>query len=207
MTRTATVSELLDEAVALQSKTLVLRNLGVTELPDRWQAMQMLTAVHASRNKLRTSPPSFAQLSNLEELDLRKNELSYVPLEILSLPKLRVLNLSDNRITSLDGVDQLSGLESLDISFNRVRHLPQGLSSLPRLKTLDLSANSLAGFPLQDGDYPVLEELRLSGNPISFVPSQLWSHPKLEWLYLDPEQAKAVPAHVRSRGRPVIQVE
>ncbi|XP_040279463.1 leucine-rich repeat and WD repeat-containing protein 1 [Bufo bufo] len=54
----------------------------------------------------------FSQMLNLEELDVSKNNLSELPGK-LSLPKLKVLNFSDNQIEDVTPIQQFSSLEEV----------------------------------------------------------------------------------------------
>jgi len=61
---------------------------------------------------------------------------------IAILEKLKVVNLSNNILTSLEGVDSLTNLEILDVSHNMIT-LISGLEKCTKIKNLNLSFNKL----------------------------------------------------------------
>ena len=66
-----------------------------------------------------------------------------VPAEIGQLTSLRVLNLSDNQLTSLPAeIGQLTSLEVLDLDDNQLTSLPAEIGQLTSLTELDLRAIS-----------------------------------------------------------------
>lgn len=66
-------------------------------------------------------PPSIANLTNLEILNLSNNLLEEVPSSVSSMPKLRILNISINRLNSLPrGFGAFPVLEVLDLSYNNL---------------------------------------------------------------------------------------
>ena len=81
------------------------------------------------------------------------------------MKKLRLLNLSNNQITSLDNLNGDTALERLDISNNRVCKLfPQ--KDLTAVKYLNLSNNMISGSLSPLEPMASLEEIHLKGNPI-----------------------------------------
>ncbi|TYH29560.1 hypothetical protein ES288_A01G022500v1 [Gossypium darwinii] len=78
---------------------------------------------------------------NLQTLFLGRNDLKVIMNDFfISLPMLRVLDLSDNRhLEELPvGIAKLVSLEHLDLSFTRIRKLPVELKTLAKLKYLNL---------------------------------------------------------------------
>lgn len=81
--------------------------------------------------------------TNTEELNVSDNSLTgSIQGEIRHLSKLKVLNLSDNKMTGVPAeVGQLQYLEILDLSNNELTGLPNELANLKNLKILNLSGN------------------------------------------------------------------
>ena len=65
-------------------------------------------------------PDVLRELGNLEELNLSKNVLKALDLNGISLPSLKVLNLSENQLSTvhIDTSTALASLECLDVSGN-----------------------------------------------------------------------------------------
>lgn len=109
---------------------------------------------------------AIAQCPKLETLILANCGVSNVePLGALS--SLRILDLSENSISAINGLVSLSGLEELYLGHNALSDIPV-LRGLKSLKILDLSYNALSyvgGVSACSG----LERLNLSHNRLSSV--------------------------------------
>ncbi|MCE8189931.1 leucine-rich repeat protein [Porphyromonas gingivalis] len=108
---------------------------------------------------------SFKQDSSgaVVELCLRKCQVESLAW-LVDFSSLRILDLSYNEISKLEGLDCLTSLTELHLSGNQVRKL-EGLDYLVSLKELYLSSNQIC--KLEGLDHLVsLKELYLSGNQI-----------------------------------------
>ena len=130
-----------------------------------------METLHLSFNNILILPDSF-RLDKLKTLHLNSNVIQILPLGFLShLPFLIDLNLSNNRLTSLEGsgLELNTKLQILDVSSNLLKSLPDCLSTCSQLKILKASSNQITklGWPPS-----LLSSTRLSGvylekNPIS----------------------------------------
>ena len=106
-------------------------------------------------------------LTSLRSLWLGKNKIEHVSC-VSQMSQLAQLDVQNNRLTSLEGMQDLPRLEELYLAHNRIEtleHLPRPTAGAT-LKTVDLSSNgvrSLAGAEHQS----VLEELWMSSSSIS----------------------------------------
>ncbi|XP_041375094.1 carboxypeptidase N subunit 2-like [Gigantopelta aegis] len=94
----------------------------------------------------RVESGTFETLTRLQELSLRHNMLSTVSPDVfLGLSNLKKLNLSNNRIRSIENMlDSLYSLEHLDLSYNQLDDLRTGVfRSQLHLVSLRLDGNSL----------------------------------------------------------------
>lgn len=95
--------------------------------------------------------PDFAALTCLTSLDLSRNQLESLPMELLQLPQLRTLKLSGNRIAELpDSIEVLQGLAELDVSKNILATFSPALLNL-KLQTLNISSNLITVLPEKIG--------------------------------------------------------
>eukprot|EP00741_Cyanophora_paradoxa_P023642 tig00021608_g22836.t1 len=101
---------------------------------------------------------------NIRTLLLRKNKITSIPgHELAQLVNLRILDLSDNKLTSLPSeIGHLLNLEELYISGNELEDLPVELGSLTSLHMFDALPNPLTGLPAEARatDRAIAEHLR-----------------------------------------------
>ena len=100
--------------------------------------------------------------SNLIELNLCENQLSFISENIKNLQHLKTLNLSDNLLTELpENIGELINLENLFISGNDLKKLPKSIVNLKNLKWLSLIDNK--DLVLDEKQELWIEDLRNSG--------------------------------------------
>lgn len=131
------------------------------------------------------------QWKSLDSIDFSGNLLTQIDRCIVLVPKLKTLNLEQNRLKRLENLSgliflqklnlsincfsdfedwhlQLGNLISLNLSQNKIKHL-SGLRKLLSLTSLDLSCNCIED--LEEITFiaglPLLENLQLTGNPLS----------------------------------------
>ncbi|KAJ8346410.1 hypothetical protein SKAU_G00278110 [Synaphobranchus kaupii] len=140
---------------------------------------------------------------------LHGNELrSLVPkgCGIISLTTLKVLDLHENKLTSLpDDIGQLKSLQVLNLEKNNIKALPDSIGDLRLLQTLNVKRNSLSLLPATLGHMSSLRTLDLSENAVRELPTALANIRTLECLTLDAAQMSFPPASVCSGGTEVIQ--
>jgi Leucine-rich repeat (LRR) protein len=139
----------------------------------------------------------FSDLQGLIETDLSGNQLEAAsfPLEIFSLPRLRVLDLSANEIVGSlpEEVPSNTVLEYLNLRLNSISSsIPDSISNLAALTHLDLEANSLTG-DIPEQSIATMEKLTylfLGKNPFrgGTVPESFQSLTALRELSLDDTQ-------------------
>ncbi|ETN68058.1 leucine-rich repeat-containing G-protein coupled receptor 4 [Anopheles darlingi] len=158
--------------------------------------------VHWSTMNLELHPDSFRGLTELKELELADSNIWALPAEVFCpLQKLRVLNLTANRLSDLTqlglsdwgkgptapGKACNTGLEVLDLSGNDLTLLPDnGLSALRSLSALHLQRNLLK--EIADRAFVglgTLETLNLADNKLTALTPELFvSSRKIRQVYL-----------------------
>jgi protein phosphatase 1 regulatory subunit 7 len=158
---------------------------------EHLESLVNLTMLELGANKIREIE-GLQQLKMLEELWLGKNKITSLAGGCLAgLPKLRLLSIQSNRLTSLDGIEEvaetleelyvaqngllnlrplstLKKLQVLDISGNRIEHLTD-LAHLTDLRELWASTNQLSSFDEIEREckaLPNLETVYFEGNPL-----------------------------------------
>ncbi len=128
-------------------------------------------------------PSQIGTLTELEVLTINDNDLSDLPNELFGLEKLKTLEVQNNDITKLSKrVGNLSDLLVLDLRNNELRVLPEQISKLRKLEILQLWGNDLEYLPKSVAKLSSLKELYLRGNKLLNLPSGIT---KLRLTYLD----------------------
>uniref|UniRef100_A0A8D0B5D9 Leucine rich repeat containing 8 VRAC subunit E n=1 Tax=Salvator merianae TaxID=96440 RepID=A0A8D0B5D9_SALMN len=130
-------------------------------------------------------PHAVFSLVNLQELDLRDNQLRSIE-EIISFQhcrKLVCLKLWYNHIDSIpEHFRKLKTLEQLDLSHNRIEVLPSQLFLCTRLTYLDLSHNHIRVIPAGMGVLQSLQYFAVSHNSLEALPIEVFLCRKLKIL-------------------------
>ncbi|XP_059613414.1 protein artichoke [Phlebotomus argentipes] len=114
--------------------------------------------------------------SLIVELHLEYNLLRSLDGNLMGLNRLRILNLSNNRLQSIspDDLIGLEELEHLDVSFNRLKTLEETSKTyLPSLQFLNASFNLLTEMKNDFHGLPILCMADLSNNNISIISKDL----------------------------------
>ncbi|SVB82619.1 uncharacterized protein METZ01_LOCUS235473, partial [marine metagenome] len=84
-----------------------------------------------------------ADLEKVTRLALIRKQLTEVPKGLEKLNQLTYLNLYDNQLTDVKGLEKLTKLKWLDLAGNKLTELPKGLEKLTQLTRLSLHDNQL----------------------------------------------------------------
>jgi GTPase SAR1 family protein len=145
--------------------------------------LTQLQSLDLSRNQLTTLPESLSQLTQLQWLDLSGSQLTTLPEWLGQLTQLQSLDLSGNQPTTLpESLRQLTQLQSLDLSRIQLTTLPESLSQLTQLQSLSLFGNQLTTLPETLGQLTQLQSLNLSDNQLTTLPEWLGQLTQLQSL-------------------------
>lgn len=166
---------------------LDLSRYGLSTLPDIFSMpvfRDRLQELNLSRNCLMAIPLEITFLRNLQSLDLSDNNLTTLPEEVRNLQKLTKLNVSYNTLKKADQVCHFVQLEELDLGHNRLKSVPKSIGLLSCLKKLNLSHNHLSELPTEFGKLCHLSTLNLSRNKFELLPREIYSLKELNYLDL-----------------------
>ncbi|XP_034738155.1 volume-regulated anion channel subunit LRRC8C [Etheostoma cragini] len=143
-----------------------------------------LELVHCDLERI---PHAIFSLTNLQELDLKENNLRSIE-EIISfqhLRKLTCLKLWYNGIMYIpEHIKKLGSLERLYFSHNKIEILPSHLFLCNKLRYLDVSNNDIRFIPPEIGVLQSLQYFSVTCNKIENLPDELFFCKKLKTLKL-----------------------
>ncbi|XP_016930352.2 leucine-rich repeat-containing protein 40 [Drosophila suzukii] len=170
---------------------------------------ELVNIVSLDGNLLREVPKDLHLLGeHLNQLNLTKNQISYIPTNISQYSKLSILNLSSNLLSDLPM--ELGGLQllrELDISHNRFHHLPSCIYELEKLESLSAHDNQIKGIDASElglGGLRELHSLDLKNNDINLVPPVLGKMNKLKNLELWGNPFRQPRHQILSMGTPAV---
>ena len=123
--------------------------------------------------------------SNLTKLYTKHTIIRDIPKTICRLKQLKHLNISRNKLTTLEPTNCFAGmhyLENLDLQDNTISYIPDGIfANLSQLRDLILDNNNISDLLGICTNLPLLQ--RLNNNQISTIPQGCFQHFKqLEFL-------------------------
>ncbi|KAF4112164.1 hypothetical protein G5714_006959 [Onychostoma macrolepis] len=167
---------------------LVVHNDGTKLLVlNSLKKMMNLAELELHNCELERIPHAIFSLTNLQELDLKSNNIRTIE-EVISfqhLKRLNCLKLWHNKIISIPlSISHVKNLEFLYLSHNKLETLPTTLFNLVKLRYLDVSHNSIVVIPPEVGFLQNLQHFAITGNKVEVVPKQLFKCTKLRTLSL-----------------------
>ena len=123
-------------------KNLTELDLSLNELSEpvpELQLLRFLRRLNISNNGIQSA---WELPKAIEHLNISYNLLEYIPKTILTLPRLHTLDVSNNRIVSLENVSSIKSLRCLFAHNNFITSL-DGVEFLTQLLELDLENNEL----------------------------------------------------------------
>lgn len=107
------------------------------------------------------------RFKQLERLSLRQNQISTIEFPETLGATLQELDLYDNLIAHIKGLDQFTELDNLDLSFNKIKHIKR-LNHMKKLKDLYFVQNKISTIENLDG-LTQLRNLELGANRIRSI--------------------------------------
>lgn len=106
----------------------------------------------------------------LQHLNFSGNQLTSLPIDSLSFPKLTWLNVANNKLQHLWTFDGLTSLKWLYLENNQLTALPQSLTKLSTLISLDIHHNQIVVLPEKFHELQELVEFNVQYNCLSTLP-------------------------------------
>ncbi|TYV95038.1 LPXTG cell wall anchor domain-containing protein [Listeria monocytogenes] len=123
-------------------------------------------------------------LENLPSISssVRLDHCAIEELVINNLPKVSMVNISYNKITTLEGLENLSAVNTLYVSENLVTEI-ESMHAFPKLQQLELGWNALTNVVMDQvtaEKFPLLRTMNVSGN--NLIKVNIQDQPKL-WTF------------------------
>ncbi len=180
--------------------TLNLDNNRLTgTIPLSIGSLTSLTSLKLNNNQLTgTIPAEIGNCTNIKNIGLFVNQLEgNVPPEIGKLIAVEILDLSNNKLTSIPNeIGRLTNLKELYLYSNSLTSLPDSLSKLSMLKKISVSHNKLESLPENFGNWESLTSLGLRNNKLCIFPNQVCLAPNLQVLDLGNNSIEKLPVSV-----------
>ncbi|CAB1318901.1 unnamed protein product [Coregonus sp. 'balchen'] len=183
--------------------------------------MMNLTELELLRCDLERIPHSIFSLHNLQEIDLKdnnlktieeiisfqhlhrlrlylnRNKIEKIPGQLFYCRKLRFLDLSHNNLTSIHA--DVGFLQNLQ--YFAIESLPPELFQCKKLRTLNLGNNCLHTLPSRFGELTGLTQLELRGNRLECLPVELGECRQLKrsGLVVEEDLFKTLPTEVKEQ--------
>ncbi|MDA3897327.1 MAG: GTP-binding protein [Desulfobacteraceae bacterium] len=162
------------QALKEKSDKLDLLNLKLEIIPSSIGDLSNLQYLDFRYNNLTELSEEIGSLSNLKAFDISHNQLIKLPKEIGDLSNLQFLNFRYNNLTELSKeIGSLSNLQKLEISFNELIKLPKEIEKLLGLEFLNIRGNQLIELPKGIGEFINLQSLDISGNRLTKLPKEI----------------------------------
>ena len=132
----------------LLSKERLATERIYTSLNDALINPEKVYRLDLSKQKLKVVSMEVFKLYNLQELILAKNKLQEIPIEIGTLTNLEILNVEKNGLAVLPpAIGSLTNLKELIVNRNEIYKLPPEIGNLLNLEKLDMWSNEIDEFP------------------------------------------------------------
>jgi Leucine-rich repeat (LRR) protein len=149
-------------------RTLNVSNNQLASLPILALSRVPLVTLIATKNQITGAlfTDSDCIMSRLQTLDVSVNSLTAFSTGLVSLPSLRELNISFNRITELQNMSSWTSLINLYAEANKLSSLPEGFTTISTLVHVDLTSNDLPRLDPRLGSMEKLQTFKIAANPI-----------------------------------------
>ena len=195
--------------------TIVLKGKQLHSFPNEIEEnKQTIKTINLSHNLIRQIPQ--IELKQLNVLLLQNNLIEIInETQAKNMNKLKKIDLSQNKMISIDSFQFFTSLTKIDVSRNSIRcidalceieslelislsvncidSIPIQFSKLHRLKTIEIDHNKFSSFPLVLCSIDTLESINISGNKIKTIPNEITQLYNLNELIIQWNEITVIP--------------
>ena len=177
--------------------SLFLMSKQLHYLPKALFELTQLQRLSIRGNNLTSLPPEIGYLTNLQGLGLSNNNLTTLPPEIRYLTNLQQLYLWGNKLTTLPPeIRNLTNLQYLHLMCNNLTTLPPEIRYLTQLQRLYLENNNLTSLPPEIRYLTQLQYLDLENNNLTTLPPEIGNLTNLQGLDLGDNNLTSLPPEI-----------
>lgn len=124
-------------------RNIKANNNKLITIPDISKTFRQLETLNLSRNNIiELNNIKFSNFIVLKTIDISRNNIESLPIEITKLVLLSTLLLQYNKLNNFpNNMNELLNLKYLDVSYNCLEYIGDKLEYIPKLETLNLSNN------------------------------------------------------------------
>ncbi|MCD4794537.1 MAG: energy transducer TonB [Bacteroidales bacterium] len=160
----------IEDALKFKNTALKLSivDKNLSKIPKEIGLLKRLTFLDLEKNSITELPIEIFMIKQLEELYLPNNKLKEIPAEVSSYKYLRMLGLDSNEFSYFPiSLCDLKKLEALDLGNNNIKEIPSCINNLKYLKVLILQENDISELPEEIFELKNLQVINLKGNSFS----------------------------------------
>lgn len=179
--------------VAIFCSTLQLLSVNLNAQTDRvFYSLEEAAGVSAdsvfrldlSKKKYREVPSEIYKYTQLKELNLAQNKLTFLP-DDFYFPNLEVLNLEKNDLDTFSNcICQITTLRQLYLGRNNISYFPECIANLQELVILDAWFNPIQDLPMALTSLKKLRSMDLRGITYSKEFQKKWNA-LLPWVKIE----------------------
>jgi hypothetical protein len=195
------VDEIGNEENELPSNVIHASNMLQRVIEKRYRKLDLsgraLTDMHLDII-VNDSPNIYTLSSCLWELDLSRNNITFVPNCIEEIYGLERLIVTNNDIKEIPNIRLMGILKLLSLGNNKIANWPTDLKYFSHLKILELDHNLLVDVPPEIFHLSNLVRLNLSNNQIVTLPREIGRCTSRKDLHLDSNRLMYLPFEIRN---------
>lgn len=161
------------------------------------RSMKTSNYLYIRTSNLEMLPPEIGTIPQIKRILASRNKIKSLPAEISKLVNLKELNVRRNKLTGIPTeIGGLHNLQEIDFSDNQLQTIPMEIGNLHEMKYLELNDNRLLTIPYEIGKLSNLVELNLSNNQLKSLPCDIGELTRLKNLFAANNQLESLPCNI-----------